>query len=683
MQRPLRALLVACLAAGGAAQCSTGSGCCDLTVPTCAGCCASVTSLALSGDTVPLLPRELLWGLPALTSVGIFLSTATTLPAGFLANATLLQVVNMQGTLSSLPANFFAAQARLTNLNIQYNQLSTLDSSVFNGLAALTSLDMSYARLTSLPARVFCPLVSLTSLGFRVASNWNGSSTPPTISCLPNLDYLAIPDSTYFGATSGTSAIPAGYFAGNTRLARLDAYYNAGASAASFFPPGTFAWNPLLSTINIGHSAPFPASAFCIASNSTCCDTATSPIFCSGCCSGMTALDLSSRGLTSRLLPSGLFTPYTPPNPGLGGGSQSWSTLAALSLRNNSLARIDAAVFSPAPPLLASVDLRGNAAMPPACDAVFPSLAAVAAAGCLCSTAPASCCSVAAGVANCSGCCSWTAAIDLSSAGVTSLPAAVFQGFTALTQLRLGGNAITALPAGVFASLSALQELYLGGNAFATLPASVFAGLSALRLIDLTGSTALTTLPARLFANLSSLASVSLDDTRYAVLPDSTFEGSTALTSLSLGNNPYLLGLPPALLTSLPLLANLHLGSDSALAAFPAGFFPARWLSNQGGAYQLYTYGTAMDQPGQPQCSCNCNPEGTWSRLAQASCFCSLAAASCCDMAASPPTCAGCCRTTTALDLSGLGFSSLPLGLFSSLPLLSSLSRSPATPSCG
>ena len=44
---------------------------------------------------------------------------------------------------------------------------------------------------------------------------------------------------------------------------------------------------------------------------------------------------------------------------------------------------------------------------------------------------------------------------------------------------------LTTLPAGVFAGLTALTELYLFDNALSTLPAGVFAGLTALTILDL------------------------------------------------------------------------------------------------------------------------------------------------------------------------------------------------------
>ena len=707
---PLRALAAACIAAAAAAWCTTdGSSCCDLyaSPPTCANCCASLTSLTLAGGNATAFPHDMLWGLPALQSLTIrYPGTVSTLDVDFLRNATELTTVDITGdyqvitSLTNFPNYLFARQSKLTCvcpphpspnssgarartcarahhpptpsaslcpptnisavcswLNIGTLPIRTLNADLFVGLTSLTYLRLQYNQFTILPPLIFCPLVNLETLQadaqwtFAQApqSSWNASAGPLlSISCLPKLQSVSFMGAV-FGAP-GSAAVPVSFFASNSRLTSVSIVnYNTG---TGLFPEGTFAWNPLLSTIiysGTSMSAPFSTRAFCFSSNSSCCNTAASPMSCSGCCEGMTLLDLSSRGLASSTLPAGLFTPYSSPAQNFGAAGQSWASLTALSLRNNSLTGIDATVFVPAPLQLASIDLRDNL-LPGPCNAVFTSVAALASAGCLCSSVVTTCCSVVAGVANCSGCCPWVTSLDLSSRSITTLSAAVFQGFSALTQLRLSGNSFTSLPAGVFANLSALQSIYLNSNP------------------------SLVTLPARLLASLPALSYATLSGARFAVLPESIFEGSTALATLDLGANPNLLGLPPALLSSLPLLSNLNLASDSALAAYPAGFFPAAWLSNQGGAYQLVSTSTALDKPGQPQCSCNCNSEVAWGRLAQANCYCSLAATSCCNTTASPVTCAGCCATMTALDLSGKSLSALPQGLFSGLPLLSSLS---------
>ena len=68
----------------------------------------------------------------------------------------------------------------------------------------------------------------------------------------------------------------------------------------------------------------------------------------------------------------------------------------------------------------------------------------------------------------------------LSLNSLTTLPAGVFDGLTALTWLFLGNNSLTTLPAGVFDGLTALRGLRLYNNSLTTLPAGVFEDLTAL-----------------------------------------------------------------------------------------------------------------------------------------------------------------------------------------------------------
>ncbi len=90
-----------------------------------------------------------------------------------------------------------------------------------------------------------------------------------------------------------------------------------------------------------------------------------------------------------------------------------------------------------------------------------------------------------------------------------------------LVTLDLGGNAFTTLPAGVFDGLSALEDLRLNDSAFTTLPADVFDGLSALETLDLIRND-FTTLPDGVFDDVldtlgaigeDSIASFRVDDT--------------------------------------------------------------------------------------------------------------------------------------------------------------------------
>ena len=56
---------------------------------------------------------------------------------------------------------------------------------------------------------------------------------------------------------------------------------------------------------------------------------------------------------------------------------------------------------------------------------------------------------------------------------LSTLPADLFDGLSALTTLYLNGNQLTALPDGLFNGLSSLTTLYLYGNSVDPLPLTV------------------------------------------------------------------------------------------------------------------------------------------------------------------------------------------------------------------
>ena len=102
----------------------------------------------------------------------------------------------------------------------------------------------------------------------------------------------------------------------------------------------------------------------------------------------------------------------------------------------------------------------------------------------------------------------------MSSNDLTTLPADVFDGLSALESLDLSGNPLTTLPADIFDGLSVLGSLSLGSNDLTTLPADVFDGLSALESLDLDDNnfTALTGLPEGVFDDvLDTLGAIGED----------------------------------------------------------------------------------------------------------------------------------------------------------------------------
>jgi len=94
------------------------------------------------------------------------------------------------------------------------------------------------------------------------------------------------------------------------------------------------------------------------------------------------------------------------------------------------------------------------------------------------------------------GTCTSTAfVLNLSNKGIQSLPVGVFDGLTALRDLRLDGNKLTSLPVGVFNGLPAIVSLRLDSNALTSLPAGVFDGLTALKVLYLQGNGKLSCVP--------------------------------------------------------------------------------------------------------------------------------------------------------------------------------------------
>ena len=131
--------------------------------------------------------------------------------------------------------------------------------------------------------------------------------------------------------------------------------------------------------------------------------------------------------------------------------------------------------------------------------------------------------------------------LNLGSNTFTSLPANLFDGLSALTELRLDSlTRLRTLPAGIFSRLDALERVFLSGNtAMTTLPAGLFSGLNALERVLLNGNTAMTTLPAGLFSGLNALDRLTLHQSGFQVLPEGLFDGlSGPLSALTLSGNP-------------------------------------------------------------------------------------------------------------------------------------------------
>ena len=79
-------------------------------------------------------------------------------------------------------------------------------------------------------------------------------------------------------------------------------------------------------------------------------------------------------------------------------------------------------------------------------------------------------------------------ALDLASAGLTTLQSSDLAGLTGLTRLDLSDNQLAVLPEGLLAGLRVLARLDLGNNRLRTLPDGLFDGLASLTWLSLAGN---------------------------------------------------------------------------------------------------------------------------------------------------------------------------------------------------
>ncbi|CAM9729911.1 unnamed protein product, partial [Ectocarpus fasciculatus] len=173
---------------------------------------------------------------------------------------------------------------------------------------------------------------------------------------------------------------------------------------------------------------------------------------------------------------------------------------------------------------------------------------------------------------------------------LTTLPAGIFGGLTTLDFITFGGNALTTLPAGIFEDTTVLSTLNMRGNSFTTLPAGIFDGLTGLQGLsmyenpittlpdgifdDLTSlgrlflyETALSSLPDGIFENLTALERIRLDYSNYTTLPAGIFEGLTSLTSITLAGNP-VTTLPAGIFEGLTAMEYLYIASWHVLTSY-------------------------------------------------------------------------------------------------------------------
>ena len=139
--------------------------------------------------------------------------------------------------------------------------------------------------------------------------------------------------------------------------------------------------------------------------------------------------------------------------------------------------------------------------------------------------------------------------IDISDNRIARLQNGVFNGMTFYrfgATISLSRNLITELDAGVFnrgpceagSEPNCIRYINLDNNLIEALPAGLFSGLSALSEVRLNGNR-LTTLPPGLFNGLTSFWSVRLSDNRLRSLPQGIFSAMYQVNSIELHNNAF------------------------------------------------------------------------------------------------------------------------------------------------
>ena len=145
--------------------------------------------------------------------------------------------------------------------------------------------------------------------------------------------------------------------------------------------------------------------------------------------------------------------------------------------------------------------------------------------------------------------------------GWTQIRPGDFDGFTALSSLRLKYNYITSVPKDAFRGLGALQTLDLSYNEIDTIHPEAFAPLTSLETLIIEYND-LTTLPAGVFNGLTSLETIRLQFNNIRSLPDNVFQGLPALRVLNLEDNYLSSDSLGFLTTHIPSLTHVYLASN-------------------------------------------------------------------------------------------------------------------------
>ena len=136
-----------------------------------------------------------------------------------------------------------------------------------------------------------------------------------------------------------------------------------------------------------------------------------------------------------------------------------------------------------------------------------------------------------------------------------------FNGFTALTSLRLGYGQITEIPENAFTGLTALTTLDIRSHYISTIHEDAFAPLTNLTTINLFRNS-LTTLPADLFNGLTNLQDINVRSNFITSLPSNLLAGLSNLRSINVTDNQLTSDNLGFLATAIPTLATLSISAN-------------------------------------------------------------------------------------------------------------------------
>ena len=136
-----------------------------------------------------------------------------------------------------------------------------------------------------------------------------------------------------------------------------------------------------------------------------------------------------------------------------------------------------------------------------------------------------------------------------------------FDGFTALTSLRLGYGQITEIPENAFTGLTALTILDIRSHYISTIHEDAFAPLTSLTNLTLFRNS-LTTLPADVFDGLTNLQEINVRSNFIDTLPANIFSGLSNLGTLNITDNQLTSDNLGFLATAIPTLNTIAINEN-------------------------------------------------------------------------------------------------------------------------